>query len=284
VARTFTALAAALVAAVLLIAPAGAVQGGTPDGNGHPYVGMAVFYKDGVPLQRCSGTLVSAAVFVTAGHCAGLDLPSISVAPDHAEMWFDAGPIARGNYPGGGVSCAGYRGYPCQGDIGGTPHPHPGWNGSLTFPDTHDTGVVVLDGRGWKLGSYARLAPRGYLDQLATQRGQQDVDFTIVGYGVQFESPNIEVAVRERYVATSQLTNLSSHLADGYNVLVSDSSGAGTGGGGICFGDSGGPVFHDGYLVADISFGKKYCKGVSGAYRLDQDSARSFLAGYVRLP
>ena len=37
-------------------------------------------------------------------------------------------------------------------------------------------------------------------------------------------------------------------------------------------------------LVADISFGTKYCKRQSGAYRTDSDAARSFLANYVRLP
>jgi hypothetical protein len=283
VARFLTALAASVAAVAFLTVSAGAVLGGTADGDDHPYVGMAMFYSHGVPVWRCSGTLVSAGVYVTAGHCTGLD-PDTGATPDHAELWFGAGPIPRGNYPGGGVSCAGYTGYPCTGDIGGTPHSHPGWNGLLTLPDTHDTGVVVLDGRGWELAEYATLAPRGYLDQLTTQRGTKDVNFTIVGYGVQFERPNFEVAVRERYVGANQLTNLSSHLADGYNVVMTDSSGGGTGGGGTCFGDSGGPVFHGAYLVADISFGTKYCKGMSAAYRLDQDSARGFLSNYVALP
>jgi Trypsin len=287
VGRLLTAIAASLAAVALLTAPAGAVQGGTPDGNGHPYVGLSVYFHNGVPLWRCSGTLVNANVYITAGHCTGID-PALGIAPDHAEVWFGAGPIPRGNYPGTG-SCAGYTGYPCKGDAGGTPHPHPGWNGFLTLPDTHDTGVVVLDGSGWQLGSYARLAPKGYLDGLATQRGQQNVSFTIVGYGVQFERPNLEVAVRERFVGTNQLTNLRSHIAGGFQVIMTDSGGNGTGGGGTCFGDSGGPVFHTSdagqtYLVADISFGTKYCKGMSGAYRLDQDSARNFLDDYVAVP
>jgi hypothetical protein len=249
---------------------------------------MSVFYYHGVPLGRCSGTLVSANVYVTAGHCTGID-PQLGVAPDHAEIWFGAGPIARGAYPFDGSSCNGYSGYPCKGDVGGTPHPHPGWNGFLTMPDTHDVGVVVLDGSGWSLGSYAQLAPRGYLDKLATQRGRQNVAFTIVGYGVQFERPNLETAVRERYVGTTQLVDLSSALADGYQVLTTDSGGFGTGGSGQCFGDSGGPVFHtsasgETYLVAEMSFSTKYCRGRSGAYRLDQDSARSFLSDYTSVP
>jgi Trypsin len=280
--RFLTAIAAAVAAVALLSAPAGAVQGGTPDGNGHPNVGLSVFYWHGIPLWRCTGTMVAAQVYVTAGHCTGID-PDIGVAPDHAEVWFSPGPIANGNYPFDGTSCAGYTGYPCKGDVGGTPHPHPGWNGFLTVPNTHDMGVVVLDSAPNK--GLSRIAPSGYLDQLARQRGQQNVNFTIVGYGVQFERPNLEVAVKTRYSGTNQLQNLGSHIAGGYNLMMTDSSGKGTGGGGTCYGDSGGPVFHtdtagNSWLVAVISFGTKYCKGTSGAFRLDNAQARTFLSGF----
>ncbi len=280
--RLLTAIAAAAAAVALLSAPAGAVQGGTPDGNGHPNVGLSVFYYHHVPLWRCSGTMVAANVYVTAGHCTGID-PALGIAPDHAEVWFSPGPIPRGNYPGGGISCVGFTGYPCAGDVGGTPHPHPGWNGFLTVPNTHDMGVVVLDSAPNK--GLSRVAPNGYLDGLATQRGQQDVNFTVVGYGVQFERPNLEIAVRQRFVGTNQLQNLGSHIAGGYNLMMTDSNGNGTGGGGTCFGDSGGPIFHtDGagntWLVAVISFGTKYCKGMSGAFRLDNTQARTFLSGF----
>ena len=52
--------------------------------NGHPYVGLSVFYYQGIPLWRCSGTMVAASVYLTAGHCTGID-PSLGIAPDHAE-------------------------------------------------------------------------------------------------------------------------------------------------------------------------------------------------------
>ena len=280
--RLLTAIGAAAAAVALLSAPAGAVLGGTPDGNGHPNVGLSVFYYHGVPLGRCSGTMVAPTIYLTAGHCTGIDA-GLGVAPDHAEVWFSPGPIPRGNYPGGGVSCAGYSGYPCQGDVGGTPHAHPGWDGSVTIPNTHDIGVVVLDSAQDR--GLSRIAPTGYLDRLATARGQQSVNFTVLGYGVQFERPNLEIAVRERFVGTNQLVNLRSNLAGGYNLLMSDSNGGGTGGGGQCFGDSGGPIFHtddagNTWLVAVISFGRKYCHGVSGAFRVDNNQARDFLGGF----
>lgn len=284
--RLLTAIAAAAALVAILVAPASAVQGGMPDGNGHPNVGLSVFYRNGVPLWRCSGTMVAAKVYVTAGHCTGFD-PAADVTPDHAEIWFDSGPIPRGNYPGTG-SCVGFTGYPCKGDFGGTPHAHSGWNGFLTLPNTHDMGVVVLDSAPNR--GLSTIAPKGYLDGLATRRGQQNVNFTVVGYGVQFERPNLEVAVRQRFVGTNQLQNLGSAIAGGYNLMTTDSNGNGTGGGGTCFGDSGGPVFHTSesgqtYLVAVTSFGTKYCNGSSGAFRLDNDQARAFLSGFgVSLP
>jgi hypothetical protein len=57
------------------------------------------------------------------------------------------------------------------------------------------------------------------------------------------------------------------------------------GGGGSCFGDSGGPAFHGGYLVADTSFGaSQFCRSFGGYYRLDTVDARTFLDDYVTVP
>lgn len=265
----------------LLSAPAGAIQGGMPDGNGHPNVGLSVFLYHGIPLWRCTGTMVAAKVYLTAGHCTGVD-SDLGVAPDSAQVWFTSGPIPHGTHGFDGTPCKPTdTGYPCKGEFSGTPVPHPGWTGLLTKPNTHDIGVVQLT-QAPNVG-ISKLAPVGYLDTLATERGRQDVDFALVGYGVQFERPNLEVAVRERFVGTNQLQNLRSHLAGGFNLIMSDSPGSGTGGSGTCFGDSGGPVFHadsDGQVweVALISYGTKYCQGSSAAFRLDNDQARAFVS------
>src|SRR6188768_2118092 len=49
-------------------APAMASTGGTSDGSAHPNVGLLAFYDpDG--RFRCSGTLVSTSVILTAAHC-----------------------------------------------------------------------------------------------------------------------------------------------------------------------------------------------------------------------
>src|SRR3954470_7403535 len=59
------------VCAVVLVAGAGAITNGVPDGNGHPWVGALLAqhaFSDGT-WEECSGTLISPTVFLTAEHC-----------------------------------------------------------------------------------------------------------------------------------------------------------------------------------------------------------------------
>ena len=48
---------------------AGAVTDGELDGSGHPYVVLLLMEIGGQPAFRCSGTLLSPTVLLTAGHC-----------------------------------------------------------------------------------------------------------------------------------------------------------------------------------------------------------------------
>src|SRR5437016_12772019 len=58
------ALIAVAAAAAVLSASVGAITNGVPDGDAHPYVGVASSGD-----WFCSGTLLSPTVFLTAGHC-----------------------------------------------------------------------------------------------------------------------------------------------------------------------------------------------------------------------
>ena len=56
-----------LALALLLVTPALAITDGGPDGEEHPYVGLMVADDaNGNPLWRCSGTLISPTLFLTA--------------------------------------------------------------------------------------------------------------------------------------------------------------------------------------------------------------------------
>jgi len=258
-------LLALLVTALVAAAPANSVQYGEPDvNNEYPYVGLMVAYdEDWNPLWRCSGSLIEKDLFLTAAHC--VEEPAANIA-----IWFDVNVDAVVGYPD-----------PSTADALGTPYTHPGWTGALTIPNTSDVGVVeitkIQDRESYPT-EYGQLAPVGYLDTLATKRGQQDVTFTVVGYGLQLVKPRLS-RERIRMIGTVSLINLRSALTDGWNVHYSSNPGQGQGGsGGTCFGDSGGPLIHDGYIVGVNSFVlNSNCKGSAFAYRIDTTYAQDFI-------
>jgi Trypsin len=276
-------LVAVFASLAVLLSVAGvsqAITGGEVDGNAHPNVAMVVFYQP-VGRSRCSATLVSPTVLVTAAHCTdgvrGKVIATFaSVAP--------ASPRA-GDDTGDGMSNTGYTAA-SPGWVAGTPHTHPLWHGTFQLNDLHDVGVVVLDAP-YAEASPVQLAPRDYLAGLANGNGGLNKQtFTLVGYGVFFEKPTdgpqtpTAVSDRTRRFVDAVGQNITSQtlkLAENPNDSRAD--------GGSCFADSGGPLFHNGIVVAHNSFGASpFCRSSGGYYRLDTDDARSFLADYVAVP
>ena len=275
-----------LLAMLLLLVPTSAalgIVGGNLDGNAHPNVAMIVFYQpDG--RFRCSATLASPTVLITAAHCTdGVRGKTIvtfdSVAPATTPRAADD--------TGNGQSQTGYTSAPA-GWLAGTPHAHPLWDGELQLNDLHDVGVVVLDAP-YTQAAPAVLPPAGYLQTLTHGKngnGLSDQVFLVVGYGVFFEKPDggpqkpASVADRTRRNTTSVGQMLSSQV-----LKLAENDKDARAGGGSCFGDSGGPVFHNGMIVGDTSFGaSQFCQGMGGYYRLDTADARSFLDDFVAVP
>ncbi len=255
--RALVGLVVAFTLSLMAVLPATAVTNGVPDGGEHPYVGLVVFYDEaGNPLWRCSGTLLSPTVLLTAGHC--------TEGAASAQVWFDETVTTD-------------SGYPLTGGITGTPYTHPDFVWAL--PNTSDVGIVVLD-EPVQLGTYAVLADLGTLDSLATRRGRQNTTFTVVGYGLQEIRPTV-MAERTRLQATVRLINLRSALTDGYNIHHTGAPGTG---GGTCFGDSGGPVFlgDTNVIVGVTSFVlNQNCAGSGGAYRVDIANSLDFIYSFL---
>jgi len=260
-----TAVLMALALLLSMVGTATAVTDGEPDGNGHPYVGLMVAQDaEGNPLWRCSGTLISPTLFLTAGHCT--ESPAAQ-----AEIWFAAD--VESGIPA--------NGYPNQGDVGGTTYTHPEYDPAAFY--LHDLGAVVLD-TPVQMTTYGALPELNVLDKLAKRRGQKDLTFTAVGYGLQKAFPDAaswkEEAERVRMVAHPRLIQINTGFTGDGSLLLSNNAHTG----GTCFGDSGGPNFiDDSNVVAGVtSFGMNgTCGGTGGVYRVDRSDDLEWLATFV---
>jgi hypothetical protein len=263
-------------AAVLLLTATStrvdAIRFGALDGNAHPYVGLAVFDDAaGNPMWRCTGTLLSPTIFLTAGHCTD--------GAAGATIWFES-EVLRGdpafNYPFGGPT-----------SVEGTPHTHPQYNPGAFY--LFDLGVVVLH-TPVAMPAYGQLPPLGLFDPLFTRRGLQNQDFTPVGYGLQFTNPARTQADLTRYRASVSIITGDSPFGghsrfdtDDESVLFTSNAS----GGGTCFGDSGGPIFwpNSRIVAAVTSFGiNQNCAGTGGGYRVDTADDLDWLATFGLFP
>jgi V8-like Glu-specific endopeptidase len=263
--KLITLLAALMTTVVIGVVPAGAITDGELDGDGHPGVVLLLMEVGGQPAFRCSATLLSATVVLTAGHCTS-NFPG---APYTGMRVFTESDVDNGdnNYPFAGPNSVEAVSWAA----------HPLYETAPFF--VHDVGVVILKAPGVVLpnAQYGVLPTPNQLDSLKTRRGLQNVTFTSVGYGVQEINPVHVVSDRVRMVAHPKLNqiNVPGFTGD-FSLLLSNNHSTG----GTCFGDSGGPNFlGNSNVVAGVtSFGiNGNCAGTGGVFRMDRQNVLDFV-------
>jgi hypothetical protein len=245
-----------VVGVILLVALAARSDGitwGTIDTT-HPNVGgILIVRANGMLGEFCSGTLVSARVFLTAGHCTDA-LASRAIPASRLRVSFSPNLFAAGAVY---LDVSGY-------------HTDPDYRWGPTS-DPHDLGVIVLATAVTGV-AFGVPAPANYLDGLADAGLLQAARFINVGYG---DNQNFTVT-GDRQISYSGFRNL-------HDAWLYMSQNIHLGNGGTCYGDSGGPTFfidptsHTEYIVATTSWGDSPCKSTNNNYRVDIPSSLDFI-------
>ena len=277
--RTKIVSALAALATVLGLAvsagPAAASTGGTPDGNLHPNVGLILFYDESGSRFRCSATLVTPTVLLTAAHCTDGTVGLTMVTCDSVIAEEPPSGLPAASDPSVGYTAQDLKGYTY-----GTAYTHPEYSGFTDMDSWNDVGVVVLS-QAVRL-PLGEIAPAGTLDAIRTSQLRSTL-FRAVGYGTEVRKPEegpqkpqpMSYPLIRRYVdmpgqkLTPQILQTNGNENDPFGT------------GGTCFGDSGGPLFLGGKIVGVTSYGyTANCRYLDGYQRVDipvvQDWLRTF--------
>lgn len=253
-------------ASTTLLSPSGPsrITDGSIDGSAHPAVVLILMEENGSPAYRCTGTLISSTVVLTAGHCAG--------APGEFSGMriFTESDVGNGNnnYPYAGPNAIEAISWKA----------HPLYTSSAFF--RHDVGIIVLS-KPVKLAAdkYGKLPAVDQLDAL--QHGSA-TRFTAVGYGLQKINPVFIQADLIRMSADPHLVQINAPGFTGdFSMLLSNNASTG----GTCFGDSGGPNYlgSSNVIAGVTSFGLNgTCGGTGGVFRLDRQNVLDFVRSFLK--
>ncbi len=254
--------------AVAFAQPAGAVLDGTDDtANQFESVGMLQAQVDTDEwVAFCSSTLVAPDVVLTAAHCTDFFTAAVGeegLGPDDLRVSFDVAPDESSTYYVADhivVHPDWLTAGPCLGNSKHLCLASPAEDIALVFLQETVAGVTP-----------SPIAGPGYLDALDVT----SETFTVVGYGTDdfvigsAFSPN-QITIFDGVRSYREVTAINTHDAFPDRFLKITA--------GVCFGDSGGPLFHDGTIVAlnTWTFSAR-CTGPNLEYRTDSAVAQAFL-------
>lgn len=275
-------VAGALATMVLgTVGPAYAITGGDADGDAHPNVGLILFYDpDG--RFRCSATLVTPTILLTAAHCTYGTLGKTAVTFNSEIAQQGPSPFPAAANPAAGYTAAEIT---AMGLLPGTAYAHPDYSNFTDLDTWNDTGVIVLDQPVTGIAP-ATIAPRDYLDQFEQPTFNKTI-FTMVGYGTEVRQSDVDNKQKptpQSYPLIRRVTTEPGQKLDDQVFQANGNEHDNRGGGGTCFGDSGGPAFLNGYLVGDTSYGyTANCRYLDGYQRVDIESIQTWLATFEGL-
>ena len=266
----FLTLTAGLAAgALLFVSPrASAITYGFVDSNNTFRNTGAFIVKSptGEILPICSGTMITANVFLTASHC------TLFFEQDLAPQGYTAYVSLDSSIPFGSLT-SNNTNLLAVSNVVSNP------NYSQRQSDPGDIAVLILEQN--VSVTPATLPTCGLLDQLSKQNGLKNAVFTNAGYGIQNRVVGGGTPFFQDLNPVPRMFSFSrfNSLNGGYLRLSQNPS---TGNGGTCFGDSGGPNFltvNGQQLIVSITItGDSVCRSTNVAYRLDTASAQGFLA------
>jgi hypothetical protein len=248
-----------------------AITGGTVDDPANPRHPEVVVILTGLVAggsEQCTGSLVAPTKVVTAAHCV-LNSVGRTIVSNTTPM--PARPVPT---PAGGWTVA------PPGWVIGDAVMHPGFNQPGHFPFPNDVAVVTLD-TAISGVPVATIAPLGYLDRINGRPGGgiQRETFESVGYGTSFEKPAEGPQKKETTSDGQRRYAFVTGKAIDEEFIRSKTNGANADGA-VCFGDSGGPLLHGGYITGVLSWGHaSLCTAWSAWQRTDVPGVRSFLVG-----